>query len=267
MSAKTTHSYCSSTTAVTDNVIGVSSDTLTTTLSSPGRAGRIDELGKLASSLEAFVQGYQRIVDPEIDTDDEIFNWTFGEAPADFAAAIWLLASGYYKASVSCLRNAYEISMVALYFQVRENTKKNVGYNKFFAEWDRGDRDTPNWGEMKDYIAKQKTVEEFVARIGIDPIAVVYDHFKYLCAYTHTSAFAGVDDPVTAINMTGIAPAFDEQFFTRGSELTIKTIALIAILWQIVYPGILKTEPLGPVAGGAYDMLFSAPLGAFVLRV
>jgi hypothetical protein len=257
--------YWSSSTLVSDNVVACSSAVLEETLGAVDRAVCIDKLGKLASSLEAFVNGYLRIVDPTIDTDDEILNWTFGETQTDLCAAIWLLASGYYKASASCVRNAYDIAVASLYFQIRQNEHKLPGYNKFFAEWDSGKRGTPNWGEMKTTIGNQETVLKFVASTGVDPIDVAYAHFKYLCAYTHTAAFAGPDDPVTAINMTGVAPAFDAQFFTRGCETIGTTISMIAVLWQVVFPAIAKTEPLGPISGGGYNKLFSLPHGPAAL--
>ena len=260
-----TPTYCSSTTEVTDNVLSLSSDILAKTLSDPARRKRLNELGELASALEAFIRGYQRIEDPAISTDDEILNWTFSETSTDLAGAIWLLASGYYKASASCLRNALEIAVASLYFQIRENERTSVGYNKLFAEWDRGERRTPNWGEMKTWITQQAGVASFVARAGIDPVAATYKHFEYLCAYTHTSAFAGVDDPVTAINMTGVAPEFDKRYFSRGCELISTTICMSAVLWQIVFPGIAKTEPLGPMSSGAYEKLFALPHGAAAL--
>ncbi len=254
--------YSSSTTTITDNVLRHSTAALEATLSDRSRSDRIINLGKLASALEAFVRGYEQIDDPAISTDDEIINWVFGETPADLASAIWLLASGYYKASASSLRNAFDIAVASLYFQIRENEKTGPGYNKFFSQWDRGERRTPNWGEMKPYIAAQPTVAAFSADTGRDLTAIAYDHFAYLCAFTHTSAYATPGhDPVTAINMGGVAPAFDEEFFDRGCELVSKTISLIANLWQVVFPGIGATLPLGPRALGAYEPLFPPPLG------
>ncbi len=260
-----TPTYRSSTIEVTDNVLSHSSDILAKTLSNAARRKRLDELGELASTLEVFIRGYEHIEDPAISTDDEILNWAFSETSTDLAGAVWLLASGYCKASASCLRNALEIAVASLYFQIRENEKTSAGYNKFFAEWDRGERRTPNWGEMKTWIAQQDGVASFVARVGVDPVAATYKHFEYLCAYTHTSSFAGIDDPVTAINMTGVAPEFDERYFARGCALISTTICMVAVLWQIVFPGIAKTEPLGPMSSGAYDKLFALPHGAAAL--
>src|ERR1700730_11972421 len=79
------------------------------TVGDASRKQMLEALGRSASDLETFVRGYGSIQDPSIDTDDEILNWTFSETLADYNSAIWLLASGFYKASASSLRNAYEI--------------------------------------------------------------------------------------------------------------------------------------------------------------
>lgn len=230
------------------------------------RLNKLDALAKTVIALNRFVRGYESISDPSIDTDDEILNWAFEETSTDFCSAIWLLASGFYKGSASSLRNAFDIATASLYFQIRENTNPATGaYNRFFAEWDRGDRQTPNWGEMKTFISNQPSVIRFKANTGIDILEEAYDHFKYLCAYTHTAAFANNRDPVTAINMTGTAPAFDETFFLRGCAMTSKTISLIAMMWQVVFPQILLTCPLGALNSNAYDELFPAPLGPLAL--
>lgn len=256
----------SSTREITDNLLPVCRGVLGLTTSDSVRTDRLDALARSASLLETFVRGYESIDDAAISTDDEILNWAFSETFTDLSSAIWLLASGFYKASASSLRNAYDIATASLYFQIRENVNTEVGsYNRLFAEWDRGDRETPNWGEMKPIISSHPSVTAFKAEKGVDIVAHAYDHFKHLCSYTHTSAFAKNGDPVTAINTTGVAPAFDAVCFDRGCELTRKTISLIAILWQVVFPQIAATEPLGAIAKGTYDDLFLPPHGPSVL--
>jgi hypothetical protein len=258
--------YWSSTTVITDNLIPHCQDVLSITIGDSARARKLEFLAKSASSLEAFVRGYERIDDPAIDTDDEILNWAFSETTTDFSSAIWLLASGFYKASASSLRNAFDISTASLYFQIRENTDPGVGsYNRFFSESDRGDRQTPNWGEMKSFILTRPSVKSFESAHHVDIVEYAYQHFKYLCAYTHTSAFANNGDPVTAINTTGVSPAFDLTYFDRGCDLTAKTISLIAMLWQVVFPQIAATEPLGPLSSVAYDELFLPPHGRLAI--
>jgi hypothetical protein len=256
----------SSTTRIMHDLLTHCDAALKATLSDPRRFKTLDDLAKSISSLELFVRGYELIDDPALDTDDEILNWVFSETATDFASAIWLLASGFYKASASSLRNGLDISTASLYFQIRENTDPTPGsYNRFFAEWDRGDRQTPNWGEMKPVISKQPSVLRFQANTTISITDFAYDHFKYLCAYTHTSAFANNGDPVTAINTTGVAPEFHDTYFTRGCELTAKTVSLIAMLWQVVFPQIAATNPIGPPSSAAYKELFPPPLGPLVL--
>jgi hypothetical protein len=167
------------------NLITFCSEVLGTTLSDPIRAERLNTLGELSIGAERFVYGYVSIDDPELDTDDEILNWTFSECATDLTSAIWLLASGFYKASASSLRNALDIATAALYFQVRENAHKGAGWNNFYTEWDRGDRQTPNWGEMKSVLAAQPAVTRFTATSGTDLVEEAHKFFKYLCGYTH----------------------------------------------------------------------------------
>jgi hypothetical protein len=255
-----------STISVTDNVIACSKSTLAKTLADAARAERIDGLGRLASALERFVRRYQAMDDESIDTDDEILNWVYGETPTDLASAIWLLASGYYKASAASLRNALEIATAALYFQIHENGHTERGFNKFYSEWDQGTRRTPNWGEMRPLIRRQPSVVAFVARTAVDPVAAAYEHFQYLCAYTHTSAFTPAHEPVTAINIgAGVAPAFDAGAFERGCQLTQKTASTIAILWQVVFPGMAGSLKYGLEWLPQFEPLFPPPLGPLAL--
>ncbi|MGI8547554.1 MAG: hypothetical protein ACR2M1_09495 [Gemmatimonadaceae bacterium] len=190
---------------------------LRTTLSDADRVARLNALGDLSVSVEHFVRGYERIEDPSLDTDDEILNWTFTECATDLTSAIWLLASGFYKASASSLRNGLDIATVALYFQVRESAHKGPGWNKFYTEWDRGDRQTPNWGEMKTVLATQPAVVAFAAAYEKDLVEEAQSFSKYLCGYTHTSAYDRRGHPVTAINLTGTAPAFDLELSAQDA--------------------------------------------------
>jgi hypothetical protein len=65
--------------------------------------------------------------------------------------------------------------------------------------------------------------------------------------------------------MTGSAPAFEEEFFARGCAMAARTMALIAILWQVAYPQIASTLPLGPIGQAPYGRLFPPPLGPLAL--
>lgn len=259
--------FWSSTTEITDNLLPYCQEILHQTLTDSQREEKLAALGKMASLLEAFVHGYERIDDPAIDTDDEILNWAFSETPTDLASAIWLLASGFYKASASSLRNALDIATASLYFQVRENRDPAPkGYNRFFSEWDRGERDTPSWGEMKTILANVTSVKRFQSLHRVDMVEHAYEHFKLLCGYSHTRAFAVSGQPVTAINSTGVAPAYDEACFVRGCELVGETISMIAMLWQVVYPQIAATGCPGRVADGTFDKLFQSSHGPAVLK-
>jgi hypothetical protein len=134
------------------------------------------------------------------------------------------------------------------------------------TEWDSGNRETPNWGEMKPFISNRPSVVRFKAKTGVDILEEAYQHFRTLCSFTHSAAFTRNREPVTAINMTGTAPAFDERYFQRGVVLTSKTISLIAIMWQVVFPQIASTVPLGPLESGAYHTLFPPPFGPLALQ-
>lgn len=111
-----------STSDICKNLLGHCSSCHHLTIADPSRLARLNELAASISDLEDFVRGYERITDPSVDTTDEIINWAFSETPSDLCSAIWLLASGFYKASASSLRNAFDIAVASLYFQIRENT-------------------------------------------------------------------------------------------------------------------------------------------------
>lgn len=237
-------------------------EVLNETLQESSRKEVLDKLAESSVVLEEFVYGLTFIDDPDIATDDEILNWTFAETITDLWGAVWLLSSGFYKLSASSLRNSFDVSVAALYFQIRENTDPRAsGYNKFYHEWDIGVRKTPNWGEMKEFISKQESVKRFKANTGFDVVEEAYAHFIYLCSYTHSGSYARNGDPTTSKNSTGFQPIFDEVCFDRGVMLYYKTISFIAIMWQIAFPQILSTRPLGDFPNSKYDLLFLGPLG------
>ena len=136
--------YAASTTEIADNLRLYCAISYGECTADPSRRERLDGLARRIGLLETFVRGYERIEDSSISNDDEIINWSFTETASDLFSAIWLLATGFHKASASSLRNALEIGIVSLYFQVIVNTDpdKKV-YNKIFAEWDSGVSDAP----------------------------------------------------------------------------------------------------------------------------
>ena len=89
----------------------------------------------------------------------------------------------------------------------------------------------------------------------------IYGHFKYLSNYTHTSAFTPEGHPVTAINFAGVSPAFDQQMFERMCSQMEETISWLGIGWQVVFPQIMGTEPLGPTGSAEYDLVLTGLRG------
>ena len=215
------------------------------TVEDPNRAQSLKNLGQMVAKLEDFVRRYESIDDDSIDTDDEILNWVYSEANVDLCSSIWLLSSAFYKASASCLRNALDISTACLYFQIKQNEQPELSCyaNTHFAAWDSGNRDTPNWVEMKPTLKNQIAISRFKVSSGIDIVDLAHLHFKHLCDYTHSRAYAKNGDPVSAINMTGIAPSFDAVCFERGAQLVIETICLIAAMWQAAFPELVSGIP------------------------
>ena len=130
------------------------------TMEDPKRVEGLKDLGQMVAELEDFVRRYDSIDDDSIDTDDEILNWVYGETTVDLCSSIWLLSSAFYKASASCLRNALDISTACLYFQIKQNEDPELSCygNTPFAAWDRGNRDTPSWSEMKPILKNQSSI-------------------------------------------------------------------------------------------------------------
>jgi hypothetical protein len=248
------------------NLIDFCSSVLRRTLGERDRFESIADLGRLTHKLERFVRGYEWLEQPGISTDDETLNWAFTETSTDLTRAIWLLASGFYKASASSLRNALDVATASLYFQIRENEHTGPGYNPFFSEWDRGEHQLPHWGEIKTVIASQRSVKAFIRMAQLNPVEDAYNLFKHLCAYTHTSAFTKDGQPITAINFSGTAPAFNADAFERGCGLITRTMSQIAILWQVTFPGIAQTDPFGAERERYYAALFPLPTGPLVLQ-
>lgn len=227
-------------------------------MSDESRRGAVQQLADLAEAMDAFVHGYSSIDDPAVDSTDEILNWCFTDVTGDLGTAIWCMSCGFYKASASSLRSALDLATAALYFQVREHTDPAVGaMNRFFAEWDAGARNTPNWGEMCPILEQQPSVQRFDARHGSSVIQEAKAYFHELSAYTHGRAHTTTGNEVRAISHgDGHCPSFDPSQFHLLERLTRATVAWICTLWQVAYPQILATEPLG--SDGDYDSLFGA---------
>jgi hypothetical protein len=204
-------------------------DCFTLTTSDLKRRSVLDELGVGIDRMMSVVYGYSFIDNDAIDTDDEIINWTFVDVSDDLSAANWNICCGFYKTAASCLRNALDMAIAALYFQARTNQSPEDA--RLFVEWDRGDRDTPNWGETTNYLKRQASIRAFDSENGTDICADVYKHFKYLCNFTHGRPSDPGDRSYTnSIWMGGDAPGFDSEEFQRLVSLAAATTSWIVTI-------------------------------------
>jgi len=235
-----------------------------TTISDPQRLQTIDNISRQTSMLLDFIYGYTFIEDEALDTDDEIINWTFVDVSDDLNAATWNISCGFYKTAASCLRNALDLAMAALYFQIRANLDtEGDGYRKFFAAWDCGNRDTPSWGETTVLMRRHQSIELFNREYNCDVVVETYNHFKYLCNFTHGRPFAKTDkSPTNSAWLGGATPEFDSDAFDKLIKLARETIASIATSWLVAYPQILSTDPLNGLGSHSkYRMLLSNKRG------
>ena len=202
----------------------------------------LNTLSKKANSIMSFISGYTLADDDKIDTDDEIINWTTIDIIDDISSAIWNLSTGFYKTSASSQRGALEMASVSLYFQRLENEKPLEGsYNKAFSEWDGGITSTPNWGTTKPLLKNHSLIKKFEIENGFCIIEVAYDHFKYLCSFTHSRAFSPEDGSGTnSMNMLNQAGEYNEDEFKRIQKSLNITIANIASIWAVTYPHIVS---------------------------
>jgi hypothetical protein len=216
------------------------------TLSDSNRVNTLAHLGLSVHNLLRLVYGYTDCGDDSVDCTDEIINWTFVDVADDLSAAIWNITSGLYKAAGSCLRNALDVAIAALYFQVNENiAPKAHGWNEEFTKWDTGQANTPNWGTTKTLIKAQPEVQMFDSMNSCNVMQTIHDYFHYLCSFTHGRPFYAASKlPTNNINMgMGIAE-FNEQGFTRFCELTYDTIGWIGTAWLVTFPRIMESDPL-----------------------
>jgi len=228
------------------------------TISDSARVARIIDLETRNSALIDWVYG---VTD---NRDDEILNWTFPDVFDDLNAAIWNLTSGFYKSAASNLRNALELGVVALYFQVREDSGKLD-----FIKWDRGEADTPNWGTTKPCLKAQSSLQHFNSASGTDILEEAHGFFKFLCSFTHGRPFDKPGgEPTNSFNLAGGGvPALVPQAFTRIADLTEETTVWISALWLAAYPEILHARCFNqrfPSSGASW--LLSNPQGQQVLR-
>lgn len=207
-------------------------------IESIGTKEHLDILSRKATSIISFIYGYELTEDDSFDTDDEILNWTIIDVVDDLSAAIWNMGTGFYKTSASCQRGALEMASVSLYFQRLENEKPvQGGYNKAFYEWDGGITSTPNWGTTKPRLQNPSLVKKFKSENGFCVIDEAYNHFKYLCSFTHSRAISPEDGKGTnSMNMLNQAGEYNEKEFKRIAKALDATIANIASIWAVTYP-------------------------------
>jgi hypothetical protein len=232
--------------------------TYESTLSDSGRTTRIIDLENRNSALVELVYGTTE------NKDDEILNWTFPDVSDDINAAIWNLSSGFYKSAAANLRNALELGVVALYFQVRDDAGKND-----FGKWDRGESETPNWGTTKPCLKMQVSIQRFSSATRADIVEEAHGFFKFLCNFTHGRPFDQLGgEPTNSFNLAGGGvPALVPQAFTRIADLTEETTVWIATLWLAAYPDILRGRNFNQrfPTGGA-SLLLNKPRGLDVVR-
>lgn len=213
------------------------------------RKNKIELIGKNVDKVTSLVNEYTLIDSTELDTDDEIINWTFPDVNADLISATWNLYSGLYKTSASCLRNSFEMSFLALYFQMRQNLdllNGISGYNKYFSEWDNGKRPTPNWGEMKSIVKQNQNIINYNLSRNCDLIEEVYTWFSYLCNFTHGKPFDNSIELSSSkpTNHMNIGVGFEIKNFERFSDYLLDTMSWISVFWCISYPEILNNSSL-----------------------
>jgi len=205
-------------------------------------------IGKNIDKIIDLVYEYTSLNSTTLDTDDEIINWTFIDVKYDLISSAWNLYSGLYKTSASNLRSALEMSFLSLYFQMRQNIDKIngvSGYNKYFEEWDNGERNTPNWGEMKSIIQQNKNIKQYNFKSNCDIVNELYLWYGYLCNFTHGKPFENSIRNSTSkpTNHMNIGTGFDVNNFYRFSNYLEDTISWIAVFWSLSFPNILKSKP------------------------
>ena len=242
----------------------ISSDQLAVTGNDTANAV-IVQIGNRIDGITNLVYEYTNLSDPTLDTDDEIINWTFPDVNYDLISAAWNLYSCLFKTCASNLRNAFEMSFLSLYFQSRQNIDKLngvPGYNKYFSEWDRGERPTPNWGEMKSIVKQNVNILAYNSTKHCDIIDEVYSWYGYLCNFTHGKPFENSISNAASkpTNHMNIGTGFDIDNFKRFSKYLEDTISWIATFWSLSFPEILKSSQ------SKYNSLFKGQRGVDVLN-
>jgi len=223
-------------------------------------------LGSEIDLLTDLIYSYTNVENENLSTDDEIINWTFPDVIDDLISAIWNIYSGLYKTSASCLRNAYEISFVSLYLQIRENMNlKNPTnkYNIYYSEWDKGETKTPSWGITKPIVKKNPNIINYDKKRSCNIVEEGYSWFSFLCNFTHSRPFDKSLDNTNAIptNSMNIGVGFDVKNFESFIDYSKVTISWIATFWSLCFPEIFKKTPLDE-----FRILFNGSRGIDVYK-
>lgn len=228
----------------------------------PSSVSTLDDLAAKVDLYVNFLYLYTFIDRPPIGTDDEVVNWTAPDIAADFSNALWNLACGYHKACASSLRNAYEMTAVALTFQIEENTNPRTGaYNELFSEWDRGEADTPSWSRLLAHLRTQGKFSAFGTETGMDVKSMFHGHYKSLCAYTHSRPADAITGLATnSMNLGVETPTYDEALLERFASLARETLSLGASMWLLAYPEMF-THNTWRGSAADFGTLFVPPSG------
>jgi hypothetical protein len=204
---------------------------------------KLEELTSKITTLDNLICNYTVIQQDDLSSDDEIIGWTLPVVKDELNSATWNLASGFYKTAATCLRGALEMGLVALYFQMLENENTIEGeYNQAFADWDRGETDTPNWREMEPVFKRHMNTNDFNISFGYCPIHEVGQYIQLLDRFAHNCSFSSISGEGTNImNMTsGVSGHFSQEIFDRMYKAVDSTISIIASTWITIFPHILS---------------------------
>ena len=186
--------------------------------------------------------------------DDEVL-YTTADVEADFRAALWNLACGFYKSSASCMRNGLDVGVAGLHFLI----SSNLGDGSFLL-WNEGKLDTPNWPTMKKTINAVPFVIEFNRLHKVDLFKLVHEHFKSLCSFTHSRPYTPKGDPSNSTSMDGgSSPNFSENDFDAMLMMAHNTMRCLGTIWLAAYPNIIARDKFRG-NGQEYGVLLDDPL-------
>ncbi|WP_299825988.1 hypothetical protein [uncultured Pontibacter sp.] len=223
------------------NVLEVALSTINKLAHQPDIMNRLNELATKTTSLHLFLRLYDDYEKEGLDQDDEILNWTVPVITRELNAALWNLASGFYKTAATCLSSALEMGIVALYFQVLENEKGNQVMSKEFVEWYSYNASTPSWKKVITKLKQDQNIEKFSKQFDYVPLKEVNDLYSYFQDFIRNRNLSSIDtEGANYMNMRNSAGEFSNDEFLRFSDAFDSTIGMIASSWALVYPHIVE---------------------------